>query len=78
MATLRRVFHILRLASLEQVPNVVSTACKDLSYLTYFNNDKKDQVKEEHKYLKRLVTVSTTSTLVTEAKKFTLEQVLCI
>ena len=41
VATLRRVFRIVRLASLGRAFNIASTARKDLSYPTYFNCNKK-------------------------------------
>ena len=64
MAISRQAFRILRLASSWWAPNAASTACKDLSHLTYFNNDKKDQANKEQKYLKRLMTVVATSALM--------------
>ena len=59
-------------------PNVVSTACKDLTHLNCFNSDKRGQAMEEQRHLRRLVTVLTTSTLATETKESTLERVSCI
>ena len=39
-------------------------ARKDLGYLTCYNSDKKGQIKEEQRHLRRLVTVLETSALI--------------